>query len=505
MFDGKLEGDLNMKKRFFGLGLITVAATLLLTGCSGGKDSANDELYIFNTKSEISDSLKNLAKDYEKESGIKVKTFSPGSGADVTETMNTEMTSKNAPAIFATNSLVTWGPKDGDFMFNLNDATNKELKKLANEVPENMRLRADDKTNFGLPYTMEGYGYIVDTNVLADLFPNVKTDEILKDLKTVNYEEFNDFTNKVNDFIQNNTTATVTLNGHKYELAKEKTELTKGLTGIFVEAGAEKWTYSDHMINVAMNTVYTSYSDALYSKPKKFAEMKDALVKYMEVLEYNTSHAAGTDTPLKRGADFINGTEGSYDNSLQLFADHKGVFIKQGNWIYPTLNKLNKEMLATLDIIPIKMPFADSDIKIDGWKSQDFNQTIPEFVPNYWIINKQVSKEKIKKAEDFLVWLYTSDRGLKFLKDESGFILFNDLENSEGSNTLNKALVEYAKTGKTLSNPFNASPGNFLEFVGNELKENYMTKANWDESTYPDFADKIIKKWEELKADSSYD
>ncbi|MGO2082246.1 extracellular solute-binding protein [Vagococcus sp.] len=491
-----------MKKRILGATLGILAITALISGCSSKGAKKSDELYIFNTKSEISEPLKELAKDYEKETGIKVKTFSPGSGADVTETMNTEMTSKNAPAIFATNSLITWGPKEGDFMYNLNDSSNDKLKKLASEVPENMRLNVDEKTNFGIPYTVEGYGYVVDTKVLSDLFSAAETPALLADLKKTNYEEFIKFTDSINAFIHDGKAAEVQVNGNKYQLASEKTELTKELTGVFVEAGAEKWTYSDHMINVPMNTVYSSYSDALYAKPNKFKETKDSLIKYMEVLEYNTAHAAGEKEGLKRGTNFINGTTGSYDNSLQLFADHKGLFIKQGNWIYPTLTKLNEPMLATLDMIPIKMPFEEKDIKLKGWTPEDYNQTIPTFVPNYWVINKQANEEQIKQAEDFIVWLYTSDRGLKFLTDESGFILFNDLENATSTNTLNRAIQSYLGTGKTMSNPFNASPGNFLEFVGNELKENYMTKEKWDAASYPDFADEIINKWIELKKDS---
>ena len=489
-----------MKKSIIGIGVISLVAALLV-GCSSGDSGKSNELYIFNTKSEIGEPLKDLAKDYEAETGIKVKTFSPGSGADVTETMNTEMTSKNAPAIFSTNNLMTWGPKDGDFMFDLEETDNKELKSLVNEIPENMRLSVDG-SNLGIPYTVEGYGYIVDTNVLKELFPESDVDKLLSDLKVVDYPTFIHFTDTVNNFIQEDKSGKVELNGNNYTLATDKTELTKGLTGIFVEAGAEKWTYADHMLNVAMNTVYTSYSDAFYSEPTQFEEMKDSLIKYMEVLEYNTSHAAGEEEALKRGTNFINGTVGSYDNSLQLFADHKGLFIKQGNWIYPTLSKLNEPMLETLEIVPIKMPFEQKDIKIEDWTPEDYNKTIPTFVPNYWIINKQSGKEQQKQAEDFLVWLYTSERGLTFLQDESGFILFNDLENDKSMNTLNQSIQEYVSTGKTLSNPFNASPGNFLEFVGNELKENYMTKETWDESTYPDMADTIIKRWIELKEDS---
>lgn len=492
------------KKRLSILATLSLAA-FVVGGCSMGSDAKGEsEIYIFNTKSEISDTLKEVAKDYEKETGKKVKTFSPGSGADVTETMNTEMTSKNAPSIFATNSLMTWGPKEGDFMYNLNDTSNEGLKDLVSQIPNNMRLSVDKDTSFGVPYTMEGYGYIVDKNLLGELFVDADLDTLLNDLRESDFNSFTSFTDTVNDFIQNGVTSTIELNGNSYKLAQEKTDLTKELTGVFVEAGAEKWTYADHMINIPMNTIFTSYSDALYSDAEDIKKIKDSLIRYMEVLEYNTSHAAGETGPLKRGPEFINGTTGSYDNSLQLFADHKGLFIKQGNWIYPNLTKLNPEILDTLEIIPVKMPFVSSDIHIDQWTPEDYQRTIPTFVPNYWIINKQVSEERIKDAEDFITWLYTSERGLKFLKEESGFILFNDLKNVDSLNTLNVQISNYQASDKTMSNPFNASPGNFLEAVGNDLKENYMSKENWDPATYPEFADRVINKWIELKQDSQY-
>ncbi|WP_066196208.1 extracellular solute-binding protein [Gracilibacillus timonensis] len=491
-------------KKMVSLSILFLSA-LFIGGCSSsGGSSSGEDIYIFNTKSEISDSLDQLALDYEEETGKTIKTFSPGSGADVTETMNVEMNSNAAPTIYATNSLVTWGPDDGDFMYNMQKSTNDELQQLADEVPDNLRLNVDNDTNFGIPYTLEGYGYIVDKKLLADLFPEADFEALFEDLRTVNYEEFIDFTDKVDAFIQNDETSTISLNGNEYSLADEKTELTSNLTGIFTEAGAEKWTYSDHMINVPMNTVFESYSDALYSEPDDFEQVKGALIKYMEVLEYNTSHAAGDEGPMTRGSEFINGTVGSYDNSLQLFSEHKGLFLKQGNWIYPELAKINEEMLPSLDIIPIKMPFEDDDIHLDNWTVEDYNQTIPTFVPNYWIINKKADEEQIEDAEDFIVWLYTSDRGLEFLRDQAGFILYNDMENVDSVNTLNAAVSSYLASGKTMTNPFNASPGNFLFSTGDILKENYMNTEEWDPATYPDFADQVIQDWVELKQDSQY-
>ncbi|MBF0778398.1 carbohydrate ABC transporter substrate-binding protein [Streptococcus cuniculi] len=489
---------MNTKKKFWRV-LATLSLGAILGACgNAGGASDNDSLYIFNTKSEIGEDLNKLAKDYEAETGQSLKIFSPGSGSDITETMNTEMTSKNPPAIFSTNSLIQWGPKDGDFMYNLADSSNEELVKLAEQIPENQRLKVEDTENFGIPYTVEGYGYVMDTQLLKELFGLEDAAELVKDLKVVDYDAFRQFTDVVDAFIHNQTGQTVELNGHRYTTVTEKTELTKQLTGVFVEAGAEKWTYSDHMINIPMNTVYENYSDALYSEVDKMDTIKSALVKMMEVLEYNTAHAAGENSANTRGPEFINTTTGSYDYSLQLFADHRGLFIKQGNWIYPNLKKLNVAIVATLDMIPIKMPFKDSDIHLKNRTAKEFNTTIPTFIPNYWIINKNVSDSQKEAAGKFLVWLYTSERGLKFLKEESGFIMYNDPTATDSPNSLNNAIVQYLE-GDTLSNPFNASPGNFLEEVGNELKENYMTQNKWDVKTYPAFADKVIKRWKELK------
>ena len=489
-----------MKKKTFLRLLATLSLSAALVGCgnSGGSSDSN-ELYIFNTKSEIGEGLEQLAKDYEAETGIKLKVFSPGSGTDTTETANAEMSSKNPPAIFSTVSLVPWGPKDGDFLYNLNESSNEELKKLADQVPEAQRLRSTDEENFGIPYTVEGYGYVFDSKLLAELFTGADLPTLVADLKTADFDSFRSFTDAVADFIDGKTGATITLNGHSYTFASEKTELTKQLTGVFVEAGAEKWTYSDHfMANLPINAAFESYSDALYADPSQVEKAKSAIIKAMGVLEYNTAHAAGENGPNKRGPEYVNTTTGSYDYSLELFANHKGLFIKQGNWIYPNLVKLNKDIVSSLDMLPVKMPFSQDDIFVDGRKAETFTQSIPVFIPNYFTINKNVGEEKIKAAEDFLVWLYTSERGLKFLKEESGFIMYNDPTAIDSPNTLNNAIVQYLGED-TLSNPYNAAPGNFLEEIGNELKENYMTKETWDEKTYSDFADKFIKTWIDLK------
>lgn len=483
------------------LGLI-----LPLSACGSSTAADNGLLYVFNTKSEIKDGLERIVKEYGAENGIEVKVFSPGSGSDVTETTNTEMTSSTPPAIFATNGLVTWGPGDGDFMLDLNESDNEQLKALAQAVPDELRFTSEGDENLGLPYTLEGYGYIVDTDVLNDLFALDDASQLVDDLKTCDYDEFRAFTDAVDQYINNPQSITVTVNGHTYTTPAQKVGLANELTGLFVESGAEKWTYADHMVNIPLNAVFENYGDAYSADLDAIDALKDPLIKEMEVLEYNTAHAAGEDGSNTRGPSFVNSTTGSYDYALQLFCDHRGLFFKQGSWIYPNLKTAladtqdgGEEMLANLEILPIKMPFTQSDISVEGRTPETFNTSIPTMVPNYWIINKKATKAQQENAADFLVWLFTSEKGRSFLTEECGFILYDELDETDSTNTLNNALLRYASEGKTISNPFNAAPGNWLEFVGNQLKQDYMTKSQWDESTYSDYADTVIARWKNLK------
>lgn len=478
------------------------------TACSSTA-SSSDVLYVFNTKSEINAGLKTLVEEYGKETDTPVKIFSPGSGSDVTETFNTEMTSSTPPAIFSTNGLVTWGPKDGDFMLNLNETDNAELKALADEIPDELRLQTESDENLGIPYTVEGYGYILDTGVLKDLFNLDDVSQLVNDLKTCDYPSFRAFEDTVADYIDNPSAMTVNLNGHEYTTPSTKQGLAANLTGLFVESGAEKWTYADHMINIPLNAVFANYGDAYYSSLEDIEALASPAEKAMRVLEYNTSHAAGKEGPNTRGPAFVNTTTGSYDYALQLFASHKGLFIKQGSWIFPNLTSIFEEndtsdgkdpsMLSRLDIIPIKMPFTQSDITVDDRTPEAFNTSIPVMVPNYWIINKKASKAQQDAAAKFLVWLFTSEKGRNFLTNDAGFIVYDDLSPHSNPNTLNTALLQYLNEGKTLSNPFNAAPGNWLEFVGNQLKQRYMTSQTWDDSTYADYVQTIITRWKNLK------
>ncbi|MCJ1969843.1 ABC transporter substrate-binding protein [Pseudolactococcus carnosus] len=489
-----------------GLGLLTVAAITSLAACgnASSKSGVDDFLYVFNGKGEIADPLKKVVEEYGKENNIKVKTYTLSVGTtNGNEVQTTEFSSKTPPTIFSSGTLTNWGPDSGDYMQDINKLDNAKLKKLADEIPDAQRLTAKKGENFGLPYNIEGYGYQVDKTVLKDLFEG-DTDALVADLKAEpNYEAWQGFVKAVDAYIKDGTVSTVTVNGHPYTLASEKKGLAKELNGVFVESGAEIWTYQNHWVSLPLNAVFKNVSEAYYAKGDEgIKDAKSALKSEIKGLDFEYSYMAGKNGPVKRGPDFIDSATGSYDASLANFVAHKGVFLKQGNWIYPNLLKINKQIIDTMDLVPIKWPVQDSDIKVKGRDAKQFNTTIPAFVPNYFIVNKQVSKKQQKIASDFLVWLYTSDRGKKFLKEEAGFIMYNDLKDTTSPNKLNNAIASYVAAGPTLGNPFDGTPGSFNDTIGDVLKKDYMTKANWTEKDYDNYVDKSVKTWVDFKEQS---
>lgn len=498
-----------MKKwQKLGLGLVTVTAVATLAGCgnasSKGSGSGDDFLYVFNGKGEIADPLKKVVEEYGKEHNIKVKTYTLSVGTtNGNEVQTTEFNSKTPPTIFSSGTLTNWGPDSGDYMQDINKVDNSKLKKLADEVPEAQRLTAKNGENFGIPYNIEGYGYQVDKNVLKDLFVG-DTDALVADLKAeTNYESWQAFVKAVDAYIKNGTVSTVTVNGHPYTFASEKKGLAKELNGVFVESGAELWTYQNHWVSFPLNAVFKNVSEAYYAKKDEgIKDAKAALKAEIKGLDFEYSYIAGKNGPVKRGPDFIDSATGSYDASLANFVAHKGLFIKQGNWIYPNLLKLDKSIINTMDLIPVKWPVQDGDIKVAGRDAKLFNTTIPAFVPNYFIINKQVSKKQQKIAADFIVWLYTSERGKKFLKDEAGFIMYNDLKDTTSPNKLNNAIASYVAAGPTLANTFDGTPGSFNDTIGDYLKKNYMTKETWTDKDYDNYVNKSVKTWVDFKEQS---
>lgn len=462
------------------------------------------ELYVYSSKGETATQFEAMCKAYEAKTGVKVRAFSIGSGQDHMETLRAEMQGKveDQPAIFTIQGLkelIEW--KDSGTALNFNDVADPDFKALADGVAPSLRLTSDGNDSYGIPYNVEGYGYIMDTQMLADL---IDGDAVAAqaDLTKSSYEEFEAFVKAVDAYIKAPSAAKITLNGKEYTLKAAKTGLAANLTGVFAVAATEKWTYGDHMLNVAVNAVFPNVAAASAATDEQIDQLKAPFAAFAKALDLKTSYLAGNDGAAKRGKDFIVATNFGYDSTLQRFVDGKALFMKNGNWVAPNVGNLNADMANRLVFVPVKLPIAQEDIKVENLTVAEMNSTIPVFVPMYYAINSKKDEATQKAAEDFLVWMNTSDEGKKFITDEFQFIPYNaDPATTTLGNALGNSILSYMKSGKTLAAPYNGAPASWGgDTVGLEIMEKYFTKEAWTDADYNAIADYAVAKWKEMKA-----
>ncbi|MDR2471834.1 MAG: extracellular solute-binding protein, partial [Treponema sp.] len=405
--------------------LLAALGLVILAGCKA-PDKGYD-IYIYNSKGENAAQFDAMCKAYTAETGVRIKAFSIGSGQDHAETLRAEMNTKNKPTIFSiqgVKELVEW--RDGGFVQDLSLVQDSAFAALAKGIAPSLRLTTDGGTSYGVPYNVEGYGYIVDRQMLASLFGPENVDPVLADIKNASWDEWAALILALDGWIKAPSARRVSLSGKTYGLLPAASGLAANLTGVFAVMGAEKWTYGDHFVNVAMNAAFSSANDAFGAADDKVRAARPAFVDYARALDLKTSHLAGKNGPAQRGQDFVSSANYGYDQTVQIFAESKAVFFKQGNWAYGNIANVNKDMAERLEFLPVKMPFKAADItRTDGMTVDKLNRSIPVFVPNYYAVNALASEDEKKMAYDFLVWLNTSPAGQKFLVEDFAFIPYN--------------------------------------------------------------------------------
>lgn len=279
------------------------------------------------------------------------------------------------------------------------------------------------------------------------------------------------------------------------KLAAEKTGKAATLEGVFSVAGSEKWTYGDHFVNIAVDAIFPDSKAAGEATLEQLQAGKGAFEAYAKALDLKTANAT---TP--RGPELINATTNGYDPSVATFANSKAIFLKQGNWAYENIKKANADIVDTLTFLPIKMPFTQDDIKVEGLTVEHMLESIPVFVPNYYCINDKVSDEEKELAEEFLVWLNTTEAGQKFVVEEMSFIPYNaDPATTSAGYSLGDSIISYMAADKTLTNAYAGAPkGWATDNFGLQMMENYVNTAEWPETAYSDIADYAISSWAEM-------
>lgn len=432
-----------------------LALATLLTGCSPKQaeqtpapTSVKAEaatVNIFQFKVEIQKELTAATQQYMKlHPEVKINLQTVGGGADYGAALRAQFQSGNEPTIYNVG-----GPQDiRDWKEKLEDLSDQPFVKLALDGMLS-GVTVDGKT-FGLPYAIEGYGFVYNKNIFKDA--GIDGDAV-KDYKSLE--------------------AAVQALDTKIKSGALKSKYPN-LKAVFDLPGKETWVTGLHASNLALSSEFKSSLDAFAAKEVKFTA-SEAYKKLID-LQVNYSESAKNKARLN-AVDYAT----SVDQGLSV---ERVAIVQQGNWIYAGVKGVDPNVADNLGVLP--MP-------VIGGKED----AIPVGVPMYWAVNKTAKDADKKAAKDFLNWLYTSKEGKDIIVNKFFFIPpLKGYEGLEPNNAIGKAIKKYATEGKTISWVFMGYPTGWgQDVLGAELQKYFAGTESWDQVL------QVAKdKWKEMRS-----
>lgn len=481
-------------KKLFLLVLVSVVA-LTLNACTG---SAYD-VYIYSNKAETAETLPTLIAeweaDYEARTGEDITVKVVAGGDEGGQLLSADLNSKNQPAVYTTRFSELQNHIDAGQILNLEDTTGEFKTLLVDNVKDAHKLSIDGVSQYGIPENVEGYGFIVNKTVLAQVLDIANKETAFELLRTATYAEFQDFVEATTLAIAG-TDSTISIGGASYEI--KGANLPTALNGVFSVMGAEKWTYGNHVFNVIYNLEQDTMANATLQTTVNFAGGE----AYYDLLTLKTSNMASIDGQgITTGAKFV--ADYTYDAGNSLIGTGKALFLKQGNWAYGGIaatEGVSADYLADLAFLPVKIDLT----KVDYTKSRFanateaafLNESIPVFVPNYYALNPQVSDRELELGMDFLVYLNTSDNGVDTQVNTFSFIPYFGTTAASGTvftieNSLGNSIVAYMGLGSIYGAPFDGTPSGWMyDDLATYVQEQFMAVTPW--GSYADFVSKVL-------------
>lgn len=404
------------------LALVLFAFSLCSLASCGKKEGIT--VRYLNFKPEVAEKYSAIAAAYEKETGVRVVVETAASNT-YEQTLLSKLPTRDAPTVFQIN-----GPKSySAYKDYLSDLGGTELYKHLSDPA--LALAKDGKV-YGVPYVVEGYGIIYNKKLMNRYFALPK--------KATSY-------NSIEEIRSFDALAAVVR-----DMQKNKADL--GIDGVFAATSlksGEDWRWQTHLFNVPLtyemneknvDMTAADYTDFTFSHSENFKKLFD--------LYLDNSTTARSALGTKTVAD-----------SMAEFALEKCAMVQNGSWAYAQISTEggNKVQAEDVGFLPLYMGGAD-----------EAKQGICIGTENYYAINAKASKEEREAAEKFLWWLYSSETGKKFIREDLGFIAPFDTfsEADVPSDPLAKEVLRFMQTENIKNVPWS-----FAAIPSLRLKEDF--------------------------------
>ena len=165
-------------------------------------------------------------------------------------------------------------------------------------------------------------------------------------------------------------------------------------------------------------------------------------------------------------------------DSMAEFALGKAAMVQNGSWAYAEISGTQGN---TVKADKIKMlPIYTS---LDG----EEDQGLCIGTENYFAINAKVPEEVQKASADFLYWLFSSEKGKRYVTEKLGFVTpFKTMTDSKVSDPLANEVLYWSNREDTDSIPwaFISFPGiTFKDEVGSALLEYAQGTIPWEDAS----------------------
>lgn len=419
-----------------------------------------DEIYYLNFKPEIAEVYEKIAKDYEAETGVKVKVVTAAAGT-YEQTLKSEIAKSDPPTIFQINGPVGYN--------NWKDYT-ADLKgtKLYGYLSDKSLAIASGDGVYGIPYVVEGYGIIYNDAIMKKYF--ALSDKAVSIASTA----------EINNF--------ATLKAVVEDMTAKKDQL--GIKGVFAStsmAAGEDWRWQTHLANMPF---YYEFKETQGFDNPILAGLSanEIAFKYADnfknIFDLYINNSVTKSTLL--GSKSVN-------DSMAEFALGQAAMVQNGNWAWSQISGVDGNTVKPEEIkfLPI----------YTGMQGEE-KQGLAVGTENYFAINGKASPEKQEASAAFLEWLFSSDKGKDYVTNQLGFIApFNTFGDDEKpKDPLAKEVSDWmGKGGTSVAWTFAAFPSQeFKNAFGSALLQYAQGNATWE-----DVVKTVKDSWKSEKAKAS--
>ena len=396
-----------LKKRMSWLLAATMVASMGM-GCvpAAAEESTYDgTIRWLNYKPEIADQMKDVMAAYKEETGIDIEIETAASN-QYEPTLTARMDSSEAPTIFVVdgiNMLNTWK----DYFMDLSDT---ELYSYVTD--DRYTMNDGNGTIYGISYALEGWGIIVNKAITDAYFASPN--------KTTEYTSLDDL------YTFDALKAVVE------DMTAMKDEL--GIDGVFGSTSlksGDDWRYTAHLMNQPLYWEWGGNDkiDLNGSVPEFTFEYSE---NYKNIFDLYINNSVIEPS--------LVGTK-TVDDSMAEFALGKCAMIQNGDWAWNTIANTDGIAVKAEDVC-----FIPITTGVEGEENMGLNVGAGQ----YFCINSQASEEDQKAAEDFLVWLISSETGKELVSKKLQLVTpFSTMADAEYENPLFASENAIASAGKT--------------------------------------------------------